>query len=130
MSQIQVRDFTINVDAIKQNDFYKNVIKKMPKGSLLHCHVSAIVNVYDYLQYLKTNAPVIYDKMYFLTDPSKLDNFMKKIETNYTEFIAEVNKNSSIQQILNLPQTYNKSIFGKIIFQKDINSLKIGRAHV
>ena len=122
-SPVQVRKFTINVDEIKKNVFYKNVIKTMPKGALLHCHVSAIVNVYDYLQYLKTNNKDIYDKMYFLTDPAKLDEFIKKIETNYNDFFTEVNKNTSIQQILNLPQTYDIKNLGKIIFQKDTNSL-------
>ena len=40
----------------------------MPKGALLYCHVSAIVNVYDYLQYLKTHLQKYMIKMYFLTD--------------------------------------------------------------
>lgn len=84
---MSVRDFTINVDAIKQNLFYNNTIKKIPKGALLHCHVSAIVNVYDYLQYLKTNAKEIYDKMYFLTDNKKIFELKQSILDNYQAFL-------------------------------------------
>ena len=132
---MSVRDFTINVDEIKQNSFYINTIKKMPKGALLHCHVSAIVNVYDYLQYLKINAPEIYNKMYFLTDNSKIIELKNFILDNYQAFYDEINKNDVVKNILNLPAPpipqqsspdnweYMNKLFGRLILHTDNNSL-------
>jgi len=135
------RNFTINVDKIKQNKFYNEIIKAMPKGALLHCHVSAIVNVYDYLQYLKTNAKDVYDKMYFLTDTTKLNEYKKFILDNYQAFYDEIQKIDEVKNILNLPAppvppapqpptTYDKTysdfvngVFGKLILNSGENSL-------
>jgi len=120
------RNFTINVNEIKQNKFYNEIIKAMPKGALLHCHVSAIVNVYDYLQYLRNNAPTIYEKMYFLKEHKKAVDRKNLILDNYQAFYDQINKIDTVKNILNLPppaqQNNARDIFSKIMLPTDTDS--------
>jgi len=79
-----VRTFNLNFEKIAETDLYK-LIKSMPKGALLHTHVSASLDVKKYLEYLKKNNKKIYDQMYIITDASKVDKYNNLLNTDDTK---------------------------------------------
>jgi predicted patatin/cPLA2 family phospholipase len=79
----------LNFEKIAETDLYK-LIKSMPKGALLHTHVSAALDIKKYLEHLEKNKKSIYDQMYIVTDASEVGKYNKELYifgTNFTKGI-------------------------------------------
>jgi adenosine deaminase len=118
MNAIQVRNFNIKFDEIELNPFFSQIIKPMPKGALLHCHISAIVNVYKFLKYLKQNNYTVYSRLYILTNKQKLEEYKKLLIDNYMEIYKQISDNpflkSSMNSYVDLAKTNHKVLEGQV----------------
>jgi adenosine deaminase len=71
------RTFYLDQKKVQSHKFY-NIISTMPKGALLHMHVSAVVNPYKFLLYLKKNNINLYNTIYYVTDENSILNYINK----------------------------------------------------
>ena len=65
------------------------IAKMLPKGILLHAHFPAVVNITEFIKFLKKNNPDIYKNIYYVSDYNKINEWINEMIIIYPDFIKK-----------------------------------------
>ena len=70
----------IDIKSLEKLQLYK-IARELPKGVLLHCHLSALVNITKFIFYLKDNYRNLFNNIYFVKDYNKIRVYNDKMSS-------------------------------------------------
>jgi len=85
-SQKQKITFYDKFNEISQTHLF-NLLSKMPKGAILHCHLEATVLISEFIEYLHIKNPKILNNIYYL----KSDKKSLEIHKEYLDSLKNIN---------------------------------------
>ena len=86
-----IRKQFIDMKMIEKDPFYQ-MIKRMPKGALLHAHFPATTNMVKFLMKIKNEKPEVYRHIYYLNDQQKALDDLERAKQKITGILNDGGK--------------------------------------